>query len=96
MVSTQELQLGHRPTLPRRRAAVTRVSTPSRRPGQALADPVPDDEARQDQPYAGHQARYTDLGPDHYTTKIDKNRTARSHIRQLQALGYTVTLTQAA
>jgi transposase len=41
-------------------------------------------------------ARYTDLGPGHYETTIDKNRKARSHIHQLQALGYTVTLTQAA
>ncbi len=41
-------------------------------------------------------ARYTDLGPGHYQTKIDKNRKARSHIRQLEALGYHVTLTQAA
>jgi transposase len=41
-------------------------------------------------------ARYTDLGPGHYQTTIDKNRKARSHIHQLQALGYTVTLTQAA
>ena len=40
-------------------------------------------------------ARYTDLGPGHYQTKIDKNRKARSHIRQLEALGYTY-LTQAA
>jgi transposase len=41
-------------------------------------------------------ARYTDLGPGHYETKIDKNREARGHIRQLEALGYTVTITQAA
>jgi transposase len=41
-------------------------------------------------------ARYTDLGPGHYETKIDKNRKARSHIRQLEALGYHVTITQAA
>ena len=41
-------------------------------------------------------ARYTDLGPGHYETTIDKNRKARSHVRQLEALGYTVTLTQAA
>jgi transposase len=41
-------------------------------------------------------ARYTDLGPGHYQTKIDKNRKARSHIRQLEALGYQVTITQAA
>ena len=41
-------------------------------------------------------ARYTDLGPGHYQRHTDKNRKARSHIRQLQALGYTVTLTQAA
>jgi len=41
-------------------------------------------------------ARYTDLGPAHYQSTIDKNRKTRSHIRQLEALGYTVTLTQAA
>jgi transposase len=41
-------------------------------------------------------ARYTDLGPGHYETTINNNRKARSHIRQLQALGYTVTLTHAA
>jgi hypothetical protein len=41
-------------------------------------------------------ARYTDLGPGHYETTVNKSRTARSHIRQLEALGDTVTLTQAA
>ena len=41
-------------------------------------------------------ARYTDLGPGHYETTISKNRKARSHVHQLEALGYTVTLTQAA
>jgi len=41
-------------------------------------------------------ARYHDLGPDHYQARTDKNRKARNHIRQLQALGYTVTITQAA
>jgi transposase len=40
--------------------------------------------------------RYSDLGPGHYESTINKNRKARSHIRQLEALGYTVTLTQAA
>ena len=42
------------------------------------------------------QARYADLGPGHYQNRIDKTRKARNHIRQLEALGYTVTLTQAA
>ena len=45
---------------------------------------------------ANRQARYADLGPGYYETKINKNRKARSHIRQLQALGYTVTITPAA
>ena len=44
---------------------------------------------------ADPQARYHDLGPSHYQNKTDKNRKARNHIRQLQALGYTVTITQA-
>jgi transposase len=41
-------------------------------------------------------ARYHDLGPGHYQAKTDKNRKTRNHIRQLEALGYTVTLTPAA
>jgi transposase len=41
-------------------------------------------------------ARYHDLGPGHYQQRTDKNRKARNHIRQLEALGYTVTITQAA
>jgi transposase len=42
------------------------------------------------------QARYADLGAGYYETKINKDKQTRSHIRQLQALGYTVTITQAA
>jgi transposase len=41
-------------------------------------------------------ARFHDLGPDYYTSRIDKDRQTRNHIRQLQALGYSVTLTPAA
>ena len=41
-------------------------------------------------------ARYQDLGPDYYASRTNKDRRARSHIRQLEALGFTVTLTQAA
>jgi transposase len=39
---------------------------------------------------------YHELGSDYHTNRLDKETKARSHIRQLQALGYTVTLTQAA
>ena len=45
---------------------------------------------------ADRTARYQDLGPGYYASRIDKNRKTRTHIRQLEALGYTVTLTQAA
>lgn len=45
---------------------------------------------------ADRGATFTDLGPGYYQTKIDTNRKARNHIRQLQALGYQVTITQAA
>jgi transposase len=38
-------------------------------------------------------ARFTDLGPDHYARHTDKNRKARGHKRQLEALGYDVILT---
>jgi transposase len=44
---------------------------------------------------ADPHTRYTDLGPTHHQTKTDTTRQARNHIRQLQALGYTVTLTTA-
>jgi transposase len=40
--------------------------------------------------------RYQDLGAGYYASRIDKNRKTRNHIHQLEALGYTVTLTQAA
>jgi transposase len=39
------------------------------------------------------QARYTDLGHDHYASRLDKGRRIRNHIRQLQALGLDVTIT---
>ena len=41
-------------------------------------------------------ARYHDLGPSYYTNRIDKNRKTRNHVRQLEALGYSVTLAPAA
>jgi transposase len=41
-------------------------------------------------------ARYYDLGADYHDTRIDKDRKAHSHIRQLEALGFTVTLATAA
>ena len=45
---------------------------------------------------ADRGARYHDLGAAFYTSRLDTDRRARSHIRQLQALGFTVTLTPAA
>ena len=41
-------------------------------------------------------ARYHDLGAGYYTDRIDKGKKARNHIRQLEALGFNVTLTPAA
>ena len=41
-------------------------------------------------------ARYHDLGASYYNQRISKDRTTRNHVRQLEALGYTVTLTAAA
>jgi len=45
---------------------------------------------------ADRAARFEDLGDDYYLNTIDTDRRARSHIRQLQALGFTVTITPAA
>lgn len=39
---------------------------------------------------------YQDLGPDYYDKRIGPERTKRNHIRQLEALGYHVTLEPAA
>ena len=41
-------------------------------------------------------ARFRDLGPGYYASRIDSERRKRNHIRQLEALGYTVTLQPAA
>jgi transposase len=41
-------------------------------------------------------ARFCDLGAGYYASRIDKDKKIRGHIRQLQALGYTVTLAPAA
>ena len=41
-------------------------------------------------------ACFHDLGADYHSRRIEKDRKTRSHVRQLQALGYTVTLTPAA
>jgi len=41
-------------------------------------------------------ARFHDLGAGFYDTRINPERAKRNHIRQLQALGYKVTLEPAA
>ena len=41
-------------------------------------------------------ARYCDLGAGFYDTRVNADRKRRNHIRQLEALGYKVTLEPAA
>jgi transposase len=41
-------------------------------------------------------ARFHDLGPRYYAARTDPERRKRNHIRQLEALGYNVTLQPAA
>jgi len=38
------------------------------------------------------QAHYLDLGSGYYESRINLNRRMRNHVRELQALGYRVTL----
>jgi transposase len=45
---------------------------------------------------ADPDARYHDLGPGFYDTHVNAERKKRNHIRQLEALGYKVTLQPAA
>jgi transposase len=42
------------------------------------------------------QARFTDLGYGYYQARLDTDRKLKNHIRQIQALGFDVTLTKAA
>jgi transposase len=41
-------------------------------------------------------ARFCDLGAGFYDTRINADRAKRNHVRQLEALGYKVTLEPAA
>jgi transposase len=41
-------------------------------------------------------ARYTDLGPGYYASRTNTDRKLRNHIRQIQALGFDVTISRAA
>ena len=45
---------------------------------------------------ADPDARYHDLGADFYDTRLGPERKKRTHVRQLEALGYKVTLEPAA
>ena len=42
------------------------------------------------------EGRFYDLGPGYHAARIDPERRKRTHIRELEALGYTVTLKPAA
>ena len=41
-------------------------------------------------------ARYTDLGPGYYQARTDTDRKLRNHIRQIQALGFEITINRTA
>jgi transposase len=43
-----------------------------------------------------HEAQFIDLGPDYYASRAKSERKVRNHVRELRALGYTVTLNPAA
>ncbi len=42
------------------------------------------------------EAQFVDLGPSYYASRANSERKVRNHVRELQALGYTVTLNPAA
>jgi transposase len=42
------------------------------------------------------RSHFVDLGPDYYASRANSERKVRSHVRELRALGYTVTLNPAA
>jgi hypothetical protein len=41
------------------------------------------------------EARFTDLGHGYYQARLDTDRRLKNHIRQIQALGFAVTITKA-
>ncbi len=41
-------------------------------------------------------ARFTDLGYGYYQARLDTGRKLRNHIRQIEALGFTVAIARAA
>ena len=43
---------------------------------------------------ADPEARFTDLGPGYYQARTDTDRKLRNHLRQIEALGFTVTITK--
>ena len=47
-------------------------------------------------PAEGSRLRFTDLGPGYYQARLDTDRKLRNHIRQIQALGFAVTITKPA
>jgi hypothetical protein len=46
--------------------------------------------------YSDDDAQFLDLGADYYDSRTNPERKVRQHVRELQALGYTVTLNPAA
>jgi len=42
------------------------------------------------------EQRFVDLGPGYYESRINRNRSTRNHVRELQAMGYNVILEPAA
>ena len=45
---------------------------------------------------ADPDARFNDLGPDHYDKRVSTTAKRRTHLRGLEALGFKVTLEPAA
>ena len=45
---------------------------------------------------SNNDARFIELGSDYYESRVNLNRRTRNHVRELQALGYKVTLEPAA
>ena len=58
----------------------------SRRPGKTAREEILDAAAE----------LFTDLGVGYYQARTDTDRKIRNHIRQIQALGFEVTITKAA
>jgi hypothetical protein len=81
------------PPGPRRSSASATSASPAGQAGQGPRSPSPARSSSSSHLLKDPAARFTDLGYDYHVRKVGKDKKLRSHLAQIQALGYDVTIT---